>query len=74
MKHTGYKWLPWLDECPECGSSENKVWTIADVGAHDGDDVRCIECGHAGHVSADEDGCYTVWDDEAIDDAQGMPK
>lgn len=55
-----HKWRPWDDECCECGCSVN-VYTVLDAGAYDGDSVKCPECGQTGYISADEDGCETVW-------------
>jgi len=60
---TQHKWIPWREECPLCGNGDNEVYTVGDAGAYDGDEVRCASCGQTGHVSADEDGCDTVWED-----------
>jgi len=61
MSKTKHKWIPWCDECPNCGNGDNKVYTLADDGAYDGDAVRCVGCGLTGYVSADDDECMTVW-------------
>lgn len=60
---TKRKWIPWREECPLCGNGDNYVYTVGDAGAYDGDAVKCGFCGQRGHVSADEDGCDTVWED-----------
>ena len=57
---TSHKWRPWNDQCCECGS-DAEVYTVSYVGAYDGDEVKCSECGQTGYVSADEEGCHTVW-------------
>jgi hypothetical protein len=64
MSKTKHKWIPWSDECPECGTGDNEVYTIADDGAYDGDAVKCVGCGQTGYVSADDDDCTTVWPEE----------
>ena len=60
------QWREWYDECNECGS-ESEVLTKAPTGAYDGDEVRCTECGNTGCISADEDGCCTVWHEKSDD-------
>lgn len=62
-----------VGSCDQCGSAV-EVLTKAPTGAYDGDEVRCTECEQTGQVSADEDGCDTVWHDpeqeeRKIDDA-----
>ncbi len=60
------KWIPWNDECENCGSDACEVFTVSDDGAYDGDEVRCLDCEQTGYVSADETGCDTVWHDTVL--------
>lgn len=60
---TKKQWFPWDDECSECGSHNCEVLTESHVGAHDGDDVKCLSCGNTGYVSGDETWSDTVWNE-----------
>ena len=59
-----YKWRPWADECPNCGSG-SEVYTDSgiDYYAYDSSPVRCADesCGFKGLVSGDPEGFATDW-------------
>ncbi len=61
MRAASWKDIDWED-CPNCGGSV-QVLTTADAGyCHDGDNVRCTDCGFRGGMSVDEDGSAWVQD------------
>lgn len=56
--------INWASNCFNCGHEEAIVYSTASVGMlHDGDEVRCCNCGHEGFMDANGEDTDISWDE-----------
>lgn len=56
--------INWASNCFNCGHEEAIVYSTASVGMfHDGDEVRCCNCGHEGCMDANGEDTDISWDE-----------
>lgn len=57
--------IAWLDDCPDCGSTEMDVTTVLgdESRLRYGDAVTCPQCGKTGEVDCDDGAAFVVWNE-----------
>ncbi|HIC6449267.1 TPA: hypothetical protein ACW4DX_002067 [Salmonella enterica subsp. enterica serovar Thompson] len=57
--------IAWLDDCPDCGSTEMDVTTSAlNINhLHYGDVVTCPQCSKAGEIEREDGIAFVVWNE-----------
>lgn len=56
-------WRDWPDQCDNCGNDVEVLTDAGDEYVYDGDEVRCVECGLTGWMSADEGDTWVNWNE-----------
>ena len=67
--------IKWASNCFNCGHDEAIVFSTASVGLfHDGDEVKCCNCGHKGSLDANGEDTDIYWDEGSFEELSEVIK